>query len=83
MTAAPKTAVPTLDITGEVCPMTFVKVKMGLAQVPPAGRLDVLLREEALKNVIASLKSEGHKVTRVDRRDAAFLLEVERKGESP
>jgi tRNA 2-thiouridine synthesizing protein A len=83
MTAAHEPSAPTLDITGDVCPMTFVKVKMGLARIPPSGRLNVLLREEALKNVIASLKSEGHKVTRVDRREAAFLLEVERKGEIP
>ncbi len=70
--------IPLLDITGDACPMTFVKVKMGLAQVPPPGKLNVLLREEALKNVISSLKSEGHKVTRLEKKETAFLLEVER-----
>ena len=74
--------IPTLDITKDVCPMTFVKVKMGLTKIAPSEKLNVLLLEEALKNVISSLKSEGHKVTRVERRDAAFLLEVER-GEKP
>jgi tRNA 2-thiouridine synthesizing protein A len=69
---------PVLDITRDVCPMTFVKVKMGLAKIAPSERLDVLLKEEALKNVISSLKAEGHKVTRVERRDSAFLLVVER-----
>ncbi len=72
--------IPLLDITGDVCPMTFVKVKMGLMTVPPSGKLNVILKEEALKNVISSLKTEGHKVTRVERREAAFLLEVERGG---
>ena len=71
---------PVLDITRDVCPMTFVKVKMGLAKLPPLGKLNVLLSEEALKNVISSLKAEGHKVARVDRTDNAFLLEIEKAG---
>jgi len=74
--------IPILDITGDVCPMTFVKVKMGLTKIASSGKLKVLLKEEALKNVISSLKGEGHKVTRVERQDAAFLLEVEKNGAS-
>jgi len=69
-----------LDITKDVCPMTFVKVKIALANVAPSGTLAVLLKEEALKNVISSLKTEGHRVTRVGRRESAYLLEVEKKG---
>ncbi len=69
---------PSLDITGDVCPMTFVKVKMALQEIGPSGKLDILLKEEALKNVISSLKSEGHKVTRTERRDTVFLLEVKK-----
>ena len=71
---------PVLDITKDVCPMTFVKVKMGLTKIAPSGKLSVLLKEEALKNVISSLKAEGHKVTRVERREAFFLLVVEKDG---
>lgn len=71
---------PVLDITRDVCPMTFVKVRMGLAKVAPSEKLNVLLREEALKNVISSLKAEGHRVTRVERRDGSFLLVVEKAG---
>lgn len=69
-----------LDITKDVCPMTFVKVKMGLTKIAPSGKLSVLLKEEALKNVISSLKAEGHKVTRVERREAIFILVVEKEG---
>jgi tRNA 2-thiouridine synthesizing protein A len=69
---------PVLDITRDVCPMTFVKVKMGLTKIAPAEKLQVVLREEALKNVISSLKAEGHKINRVERKDAAFVLEVEK-----
>lgn len=71
----------TLDIRKDVCPMTFVKVKMGLAKVPAGGTLNVLLAGEALKNVIASLKQEGHRVARVERLEEAYLLVVERGGE--
>ncbi len=69
-----------LDITKDVCPMTFIKVKIALGNIAPRGTLDVLLREEALKNVISSLKAEGHRVTGVSRREAAYLLAVEKKG---
>lgn len=71
---------PTLDITKDVCPMTFVRVKMGLAKIPAGGTLSVLLAEEALKNVISSLKQEGHRVVEVGRQDSAYLLVVERGG---
>ena len=70
----------TLDITRDVCPMTFVKVKMGLQRVPPLGTLTVRLKEEALKNVISSLKTEGHRVTNVSREEGIFLLEVTKGG---
>jgi TusA-related sulfurtransferase len=70
----------TLDITRDVCPMTFVKVKMGLQRVPPLGTLTVRLKEEALKNVISSLKTEGHRVTNVSREEGVFLLEVTKAG---
>ncbi len=69
-----------LDITRDVCPMTFVKVKMALQTLPPAEKLGVLLKEDALKNVISSLKAEGHRISRVERRDAGYFLEVEKNG---
>jgi tRNA 2-thiouridine synthesizing protein A len=73
---------PLIDITRDVCPLTFVKVKMALTRIAPSGKLEVLLKEEALKNVVSSLKSEGHRVSRVERRDGGFLLEVDKKGEA-
>lgn len=72
--------IPLLDITGYVCPMTFVQVKMALQKVAPAGKLNVRLKEEALKNVISSLKTEGHQVTNVAREEGLFLLEVTKDG---
>ena len=74
---------PLLDITGYVCPMTFVQVKMALQRIAPAGKLNVRLKEEALKNVISSLKTEGHRVTNVSREGTIFLLEVEKSSGAP
>lgn len=69
---------PLLDVTGDVCPMTFVKVKMGLARIAPSGTLNVLLKEEALKNVISSIKGEGHRIVKVVGRTDVFMLVVEK-----
>ena len=69
-----------IDITKDVCPMTFVKVKIAMTSVPAAGKLTVLLKADALKNVIASLKAEGHRVTGTSRRESTFVLEVEKAG---
>jgi TusA-related sulfurtransferase len=65
---------PLLDVTGYDCPMTFMKVKVGLQRVPSPGTLSVRLKEEALKNVISSLKTDGHRVTNVAREEGVFLL---------
>lgn len=70
---------PTIDITKDVCPMTFVKVKMALEKIPPSGKLEILLKEEALKNVISSLKTEGHRIGNAEKRENLFLLVVEKR----
>ena len=69
---------PTLDITGDVCPMTFVKVKMGLAKIAPSETLNVLLKGEALKNVISSRKAEGHLIIKVVGKEDIFLLVIKK-----
>ncbi len=50
-----------LDITGEHCPMTFVKVKIELAKLDSGDELTVLLREgEPLENVPRSAVEQGY-----------------------
>ena len=71
---------PLLDITGDVCPMTFVKVRLGLHEIIPSGKLNVRLKEEALKNVISALKAGGHRVTNVAREEGIFALEITKDG---
>ena len=53
----------TLDITGDCCPMTFVKVKLALAKMQSGEELDVALGEgEPLNNVPCTVKEQGHEV---------------------
>ena len=53
----------TLDITGDCCPMTFVKVKLALAKLQSGEELDVALNEgEPLNNVPRTATEQGHQV---------------------
>ena len=53
----------TLDITGEVCPMTFVRTKLRLERMRPGEVLSVRLRgDEPLRNVPKAAREEGHSI---------------------
>jgi TusA-related sulfurtransferase len=53
----------TIDITGEVCPMTFVRTKLKLERMRAGEILNVRLRgEEPLRNVPRAARDEGHAV---------------------
>ena len=55
------------DLTGEVCPMTFVKVKLHLEQIQAGEVLELFLKDgEHMRNVPRSIKDEGHKIVKVD-----------------
>ncbi|WP_408886741.1 sulfurtransferase TusA family protein [Lichenicola cladoniae] len=50
-----------LDITGEVCPMTFVRTRLALDRLASGALLQVHLRgEEPLRNVCANAVALGH-----------------------
>jgi TusA-related sulfurtransferase len=51
----------TIDITGEVCPMTFVRTKLRLERMQSGEVLHVRLRgDEPLRNVPRAARDEGH-----------------------
>nr|WP_217917165.1 MULTISPECIES: sulfurtransferase TusA family protein [unclassified Myxococcus] len=57
----------TLDITREVCPMTYVRTKLKLESLESGTLLEVLLRgTEPLKNVPRNARDEGHEVVSLD-----------------
>jgi TusA-related sulfurtransferase len=52
-----------LDITGEVCPMTFVKTKLLVERMTPGEVLEVRLKgREPLTNVPRSVAELGHHI---------------------
>lgn len=57
-------AVPArLDVTADLCPMTFVRTKLALERLPAGALLAVTLRDgEARENVPRSAAAEGHAI---------------------
>jgi TusA-related sulfurtransferase len=56
-----------LDITGEVCPMTFVRTRLALDRLRPGQVLLVRLRgEEPVRNVPRTAAAQGHAVLSVE-----------------
>ncbi|NKB20419.1 MAG: sulfurtransferase TusA family protein [Alphaproteobacteria bacterium] len=52
-----------LDITAEVCPMTFVKTRLLIEKMTAGETAEIrLVGEEPLENVPASVAELGHKV---------------------
>ena len=52
-----------LDITAEICPMTYVRTRLALDRLRPGQVLEVRLRgADPLRNVPASAVRQGHEV---------------------
>lgn len=57
----------TLDITQEVCPLTFVKAKLAVERMAPGEVLEIRLKgDEPLENVPRSLIDLGHEILSVE-----------------
>ena len=64
-----------LDITQELCPMTFVRTKLLIEKMPPGGVCEIRLKgAEPLENVPRSIREHGHEV---------IALEPEEEGAAP
>jgi TusA-related sulfurtransferase len=72
----------TLDITREVCPMTYVRTKLKLESLAAGAVLEVFLKgEEPLKNVPRSAREEGHEVLTLEARpDGTHRLLLRKQG---
>ncbi len=56
-----------IDITGEVCPITFVKTKLALEKLVPGQVLGVDLRgREPLDNVPRSARDAGYEILAIE-----------------
>ena len=72
----------TVDITHEVCPMTYVRTKLALEALEVGAVLEVWLRgDEPLKNVPRSAREEGHEVLVLEPRGEGTHRLLLRKGD--
>lgn len=81
---APELPTPaaSLDITGEACPMTYVRTKLRLEALAPGEVLEVLLRgEEPKRNVPRSAREEGHAVLSLEPAGGGAWRVLIRRGE--
>lgn len=52
-----------IDITGDICPMTFVRTRLALDRMAPGETLLVKLKgQEPLRNVPRTAAEQGHEV---------------------
>lgn len=71
----------TLDITGETCPMTFVRVRLALDRLGPGQLLEVVLRgEEPRRNVPRTAVEQGHAVIATEEAGDGVLRLLIRRG---
>lgn len=77
----PSAAESELDITGEICPMTFVRTRLALDRLPSGGLLRVRLRgEEARRNVPRTAAEQGHAVLSVTEEPDGAVNVLIRRG---
>jgi tRNA 2-thiouridine synthesizing protein A len=71
----------TLDITGETCPMTFVRVRLALDRLAPGQALEVHLKgEEPRRNVPRTAAEQGHVVLAAAEAPGGVLRLLIRRG---
>ena len=59
-----------LDITGDVCPITFVRTKLMIEGMDPGMVAEVRLNEgEPLQNVPRSVREHGHSILSLEPED--------------
>lgn len=69
-----------IDITGDICPMTYVKTKLKLETMKSGEVLLVNLNEgEPLTNVPRSVSEDGHKVLEMTEEGDHYKLYIERR----
>lgn len=67
-----------IDIRGEVCPMTSIKTKLKLKTMESGGLLEVYVREgEPVENLPKTIEREGHKVLKISKRDSYYTVLIQ------
>jgi TusA-related sulfurtransferase len=70
-----------IDITGDVCPMTFVRTRLALDRLAPGDTLRVRLKgEEPVRNVPRTAIEQGHQVISQETDSAGITTVLIRRG---
>jgi tRNA 2-thiouridine synthesizing protein A len=70
-----------IDITSDICPMTFVRTRLALDKMAPGETLLVRLRgEEPLRNVPRTAMEQGHAVLSQETDPNGISLILIRRG---
>jgi tRNA 2-thiouridine synthesizing protein A len=70
-----------LDITRDVCPMTFVRTRLALDKMAPGETLLVKLKgEEPLRNVPRTATEQGHEVLLMETSSEGISRVLIRRG---
>jgi len=73
-----------LDISNEVCPMTFVRTRLALDRMAPGQTLLVTLRgDEPLRNVPRTAREQGHEVLSLETASDGLTRLLLRRGAGP
>ena len=69
-----------VDLSCEVCPMSFVKFKLNLDRIGPGELMEVVLGQgEHMVNIPRNIKDEGHKIEAVSRQGDKYHLLVRKR----
>ena len=75
------TPAKTIDLTGELCPMNWVRTKLALEAMAPGDALEVWLDAgEAATSVPRSASADGHAIESATPDEAGRVRVVIRKG---
>ena len=70
-----------LDLSGEVCPYTFVKSKLALEELDAGQILRIIVdNSESASNVPKSLELEGHEIMSLDQAKGTWRITVRNAG---
>ena len=70
-----------IDITRDICPMTFVRTRLALDKMAPGETLHVTLKgEEPLRNVPRTATEQGHTVLSVETDSSGISRLLIRRG---
>ncbi len=68
-----------IDVTSDICPMTFVKTKLLIEKMKVGEIAEVKINgQEALDNISQSLREYGHKIISVNTSEDIHLLQLKK-----